>query len=783
MKLKSILKYVLLWLILVFTPTVGAVQILYGVGYTDTACTTGISNQIYTVSPSSGFATQVSTTAVDTPAAGVNPLNGFVYYVERNVANPRVYYYDPAGAVNNSTLVGNANGVPLNGTSGVLRTAFSPDGRLYVATNSGRVYEINTATAAVIRTITTNLPTGGSGDMAFDSNGDIYFVANDTVAGNPYQLYRGTAAAIASGTSLTVTAVGTNLGIANTIAPNGLALIPPQGTCATSCFAMSTGANNRTYLVNGTTGSASVIGTTGFCITDLGRGFDADLAIRKIGPATYTAGATVTYTLQVWNNGPAGPIIGTITDNVPASITGVTWTCTATGASTCGAANGSGNAINTTASLTTDTGSTTTADTSFVTYTITGTADATFTPKTNTATVTKPVAIDDSDATNNTSSVTTNSAVDLVVNKTSAPNPYTPGQSVTYTIKVWNKGPSPATASSFSDTLPALAGGASWSYLCTPTGTATCGTLPTSATTGNNISGNTGLLPVNNVNTPPTTGSFLTITATTTLSILQTATLNNTATINPPADRADTVPGNNSSTDVNSRIGFADLSLTKIFTPVTPAVGSNVTFTIQVSNGGPDTATNVVVNDLLPSGYSFVSSTQTQGTYTSGTGDWVVGSINNAANATLTIVARVLAAGTYTNTAQVKASDQADLDSTPNNNAPLEDDQSSVTPVVNSTAAITISKSDGKTTSATGNTNVYTITVNNAGAAAADGAVISDNPVSGVTCIGTVSCVASGGATCPIGSPVTAASFIAGVTIPAFPSGGSLVFTLTCYVN
>ena len=58
--------------------------------------------------------------------------------------------------------------------------------------------------------------------------------------------------------------------------------------------------------------------------------------------------------------------------------------------------------------------------------------------------------------------------------------------------------------------------------------------------------------------------------------------------------------------------------MTKVVDNGTPLVGTNVVFTITVSNAGPDTATNVTVGDLLPSGFSYVSD-DGAGAYTSGT--------------------------------------------------------------------------------------------------------------------------------------------------------------------
>lgn len=126
---------------------------------------------------------------------------------------------------------------------------------------------------------------------------------------------------------------------------------------------------------------------------------------------------------------------------------------------------------------------------------------------------------------------------------------------------------------------------------------------------------------------------------------------------------------------VNITSQQADLSLNKTVDNPNPLYGTNVTFTITVANAGPDSASGVQVSDLLPSGYSYVSSNASQGTYNSGTGVWNIGNLAVGQDETLEITAAVLVGGSYTNTAEVNASDQVDPDSTPNNGNPGEDDQ------------------------------------------------------------------------------------------------------------
>src|SRR6185369_739473 len=65
---------------------------------------------------------------------------------------------------------------------------------------------------------------------------------------------------------------------------------------------------------------------------------NADLSITKSdGNASVSAGGMTTYTIVASNPGPSSLTGVTVTDTFPPAITSVSWSCTATGGSSCGA--------------------------------------------------------------------------------------------------------------------------------------------------------------------------------------------------------------------------------------------------------------------------------------------------------------------------------------------------------------------------------------------------------------------------------------------------------------
>ncbi len=107
------------------------------------------------------------------------------------------------------------------------------------------------------------------------------------------------------------------------------------------------------------------------------------------------------------------------------------------------------------------------------------------------------------------------------------------------------------------------------------------------------------------------------------------------------ADQFDPIVANNAAAVLETP-QLANLVLSKTVDNPTPNVGDTISFTVTLSNGGPDVATNVQVTDVLPVGLSFVSDTTSQGDYDPTTGLWSVGTVNTADAQTLVIRALVL---------------------------------------------------------------------------------------------------------------------------------------------
>lgn len=123
--------------------------------------------------------------------------------------------------------------------------------------------------------------------------------------------------------------------------------------------------------------------------------------------------------------------------------------------------------------------------------------------------------------------------------------------------------------------------------------------------------------------------------------------------------------GSTAKTGIYFGITNADMEVTKTVNMVTANHNQNVVFTITAKNNGTAANTGVIVNDLLPSGYIYVSHTASTGTYTSGTGVWNIGNMAGGATATLTITANAQETGDHINIADISG-DNHDIDTSNN---------------------------------------------------------------------------------------------------------------------
>lgn len=117
----------------------------------------------------------------------------------------------------------------------------------------------------------------------------------------------------------------------------------------------------------------------------------------------------------------------------------------------------------------------------------------------------------------------------------------------------------------------------------------------------------------------------------------------------------------------------ANLSLNKSVNNTNPSTGEDITFTITVTNNGPDNSTGSFVRDKLKKAFYYVSD-DSDGDYNPTSGLWIVGPLAVGESATLNITVKVIAEGVLTNYAQILVDNEVDINSTPGNASSTEDD-------------------------------------------------------------------------------------------------------------
>jgi choice-of-anchor A domain-containing protein/uncharacterized repeat protein (TIGR01451 family) len=402
----------------------------------------------------------------------------------------------------------------------------------------------------------------------------------------------------------------------------------------------------------------------------------ADLGLSKgVDDPSPNVGETVTFTTTLSNLGPDTTTGVQVSDRLPAGLQFVAATPS------------QGDYDEATGTWTVGTVDTTTPQTLTITALVVSPN-----PRTNTATIASSDLFDGIGL-NNTASVTvTPQQADLVLTNTvDVPRPNV-GQTVTFTVTLNNAGPDMATGVQVGNLLPPdlqLIGAApSRGTYNEATGTWTLGTVDT------------------------TTVQTLRITA---------------AVIGPDPKRSiaaiihsnqfDPNPGSIQGAVATVTPQQADLGVGKSLSNPAPNVGEQFTYTVSVVNGGPDTATNVTLEDVLPSQVTFVSASPSQGTYDPDTRIWTVGTVEVATPKTLTITVQVASPGVGVNTASVLHSDQFD---------PNAENNSAQAPIIVGQANLVLTKSVNDARPNVGENVTFTLDLRNTGPSTATNLVVSD---------------------------------------------------------
>ncbi|WP_233507770.1 T9SS type A sorting domain-containing protein [Adhaeribacter pallidiroseus] len=419
----------------------------------------------------------------------------------------------------------------------------------------------------------------------------------------------------------------------------------------------------------------------------------ADIEVKNTVPQTvYNNGDLFSYTVTAKNLGPNAATGVVVTDKLP---TGITLVTTPAGYDAT-----SGNWT---------VGTLAVGETKTITLPVKASLAGSYT---TTATLGSRTAYElDENASNNTSSntITVNSAADVEVTNVVSNTVTNQNGTITYTIKATNKGPNSATNAVVTGPIPA---GVNFTNYSTTIGTA--------STVNSNLVWNVGTILTNATQT-------LTITATPTA----TGTFTFTATQNHSEGDSDNT--NNSASQTITVAPTADVQVTNsIQSPkATYANGDVVTYLVTVTNNGPSTATNVLVEDQLPAAsFDNITFNPAAGTsYNAASGQWTVGTLANGASATLSLTGTIKQSAVITTTAtQI----HTEYDNVNGNNKASNSIQAG-TGVI--TADINVSTSSNATTYYTGNPVTYTVRTTNEGPDAATNVKIYAPMPAGMTLV------------------------------------------------
>jgi uncharacterized repeat protein (TIGR01451 family) len=410
----------------------------------------------------------------------------------------------------------------------------------------------------------------------------------------------------------------------------------------------------------------------------------ADLRLLKSAlPASVVAGQTITWTINVVNDGPSDALAVTVTDVLPGGITGAVVSSSVGGCTTLPCA----------------LGTIVSGGTAIITITATVTASYAANTIDNAASVSSSTP--DSNTTNNAASVSTAvvTEADVSMVKT-GPATIVAGTAVSWTLTVANAGPSVARNVTVGDPVPEEVNGVT--------------ALTSAGTCAGQVSCSLGDL---------APGASVTVTVSGTVASGAVGPLTNTATVASPTPDPDST--DRTSTVTTAVTASADVRVTKTVTPNPVRAGETATWTVSVSNLGPSDAQGVTLAETLPTSVPLATLTPSQGSCSGVSCSF--GAIAAGTTVTVNVMGVVdptTPAGSITNSATATSSTP---DPTPGN------DTGSVTSNVVRAADLSIMKSATPEPVRAGEQITYTLAVTNTGPSSAEAVVASDPIPTGVS--------------------------------------------------
>ncbi|MBV9070738.1 MAG: IPTL-CTERM sorting domain-containing protein [Acidobacteria bacterium] len=374
---------------------------------------------------------------------------------------------------------------------------------------------------------------------------------------------------------------------------------------------------------------------------------------------------------------------------------------------------------------------------------------------------------------NNTASVSTAyvpPSADLQITATDSPDPVFPDGNITYTVTVTNAGPDATTNAQMSAvnntlkfqsisipsgwTCPALSAGQGGAFTCTAANLAT-----------------------------PSTSVFTIV-----LKAAQAQYGNSSQTINQvfvvSSDWSDPVNGNNTANVSTAYVTpSVDLSVTATDAPDPVNADGNITYSVAVTNSGPDTGSNVILNVPLnntllfqsisaPAGWSCTPPAVNGGTSFSCTASTMAAP--TTANFTIVLKAAFSQFGNSNQTISQNFNVNSSASDPNNANNSVVVTTSYVVPQAN----LAVTNSDAPDPVNSGGTITYTQTITNNGPDAAANAHITESIGSGVTF---QSLVSPGGWSCT--TPAIGGTGVINCSIASLANAGSASFTVVVNVT